>query len=408
MLSSTNLKDWIFPFSNLSDFFKSLLVISKFKTANLMSCRKIELIISEKISQTSLKHFISRVTSFPHMYDLNFWKHLPTLESQINDLLESNNENVCEFLCELRNCIFCNDKLNSEADIYYNGRVYFYGKPSQSCYIGLKKCKHCRTEHYLSYADVPNKGRIFYKNIIESKFISFTNQTVFEKLFICSIKIDFFFKHSSFLNICQHHNQLFNVNNENYRNNLNEKRLAETWYQFNLIMFDIEYDLNPDDQIYGKQIQYLDESIYSRRKYFLPFFIKKWTSTAHSSSCKNVNCSHSVNVDGNWKCFRLKCAYEDAYLVSDELNPIQTGCTETPERGSYYCSSHSSMQEKVFFRVNNENWQFDAMKIKSDIKGTMANKNLKIHDYFENHNRVMYYLLTNEGKKIFLKNKFNI
>ena len=210
MLGSTNLKDWIFPFSNLSDFFKSLLIISKFKTTNLMLCRKIELVIGGKISQTSLKHFISRVNSFPHMYDLSFWKNLSTIESLIYDVLERNNENVCEFLCDLENCVSCNSKLDSQANIINDGRVYYYGKPSQPCYIGIKTCYHCSTEHYLSYADIPNKGRIFYKNIIDSKFISFTNQTVFEKLFICSIKIDFFFKHSSFLSICQHHNQLFN------------------------------------------------------------------------------------------------------------------------------------------------------------------------------------------------------
>jgi hypothetical protein len=274
------------------------------------------------VSQSSLNHFIARVNSFPQLYDIEFWKNFSQIESNIDDILSKNEESTCEFLCELKSCYCCEGKLNSEADVIYAGRVYFYGKPSQSCNIGVKKCRLCGTEHYLNYADLPSGGRIFFEKIRNDKFLSFTNQTVFEKLLITSVKIDIFFKHSSFFNICQHHNELFNLKRDTYRNNLNEKRLAECWYQYNLIMLEFEIT-ESKGHVSGRKIQFLDDSIKSRRKDFLPFFVKKWTSEIHFKNCDNKNCSFSVNVDGNWKCFRLKCAYEEVKLVSDELNPLK-------------------------------------------------------------------------------------
>ena len=128
--------------------------------------------------------------------------------------------------------------------------------------------------------------------------------------------------------------------------------------------------------------------------------MKKWTSINHLELCKNENCSFAVNVDGNWKCFRLKCAFEDAHIISDELKPIKIDCTETPERGSYYCQNHSSMQEIVFFNVFNEKWPFDALNIKSQVKGLItADRSIIIQDYFENHLGVVYFLLTDTEQK---------
>jgi hypothetical protein len=85
--------------------------------------------------------------------------------------------------------------------------------------------------------------------------LSFTKQTVWKK-FIESIKIDFFFKHSSFLNLCNHHYLLFKTFG-NYRENLNEKRLAEAWYQFNIILFDNEF-YETKIHFYGEMIRNWD------------------------------------------------------------------------------------------------------------------------------------------------------
>ena len=119
------------------------------------------------------------------------------------------------------------------------------------------------------------------------------------------------------------------------RSKLYYKRLAETWYQYNIVLFDIEY-YKVKDHVYGNLISNLNEAIRSRKKDFLSFFVKKWTHLTHLTHCEDKKCSFAVNVDGNWKCFRLKCAFEDVQLVSIELKPIKIGCPHTPERNSYY------------------------------------------------------------------------
>jgi hypothetical protein len=175
---------------------------------------------------------------------------------------------------------------------------------------------------------------------------------------------------------------------------LNKKRLTEAWYQYSIIQFDLEFYLTKD-HFYGNMIKNLDDSLKSRRKDFLPFFIKKWSGISHSNRCTDAKCSFAINVDGNWKCFRLKCAFEDVHLISNEMNPIKIGCLETPMRGSYFCKNHSYIQEIVHFNVNGQKWPFDARAIKSEVKGRIGkNVKVKIHDYFENHSGNIYYLVT--------------
>ena len=63
------------------------------------------------------------------------------------------------------------------------------------------------------------------------------------------------------MNICNHHNLLFKKSG-NYRHNLNKIRLTEEWYQYNIIIFDIEF--------YETKIHYYGEMI--RKGFIIPAY----------------------------------------------------------------------------------------------------------------------------------------
>ena len=79
-------------------------------------------------------------------------------------------------------------------------------------------------------------------------------------------------------------------------------------------------------------------------------FVRKWTSLASHPVSHHGHCCQTVVMDGCWKIFRQKCAYEDIVYTPPDLPHIWTGCVETPNRGSYYCKNHKDSELTV--RVN--------------------------------------------------------
>ena len=57
-------------------------------------------------------------------------------------------------------------------------------------------------------------------------------------------------------------------------------------------------------------------------------------------------------MDGNWKVNRTKCLAGTIVVDTKEYGQIETGCRNTPLRGSYYCALHSKEQEYFIYKGN--------------------------------------------------------
>lgn len=98
----------------------------------------------------------------------------------------------------------------------------------------------------------------------------------------------------------------------------------------------------------------LREKIKEIKPKLVPLFIKKWSKHPdHVVKGKQCKCNFTLTADGNWKLNREKCIYFNPFkydIQSPDFGPIQTGCRNTPNRGSYYCKEHQHHEMK--FLVN--------------------------------------------------------
>lgn len=76
-------------------------------------------------------------------------------------------------------------------------------------------------------------------------------------------------------------------------------------------------------------------------------FTKKWSSHVHEN---DHDCNTAIVIDGLWKCFRSKCAFENAFVHTEEFGDIQTGCVQTPAVKHYYCDKHKDHELVVRYR----------------------------------------------------------
>ncbi len=78
-------------------------------------------------------------------------------------------------------------------------------------------------------------------------------------------------------------------------------------------------------------------------------FVEKWSNPKYHTATHHISCCQTLVVDGCWKIFRQKCAYEDVVFNPPDLPSIWTGCVETPSRGSYYCYLHKDSELSIKF-----------------------------------------------------------
>ena len=90
-MENIKLKEWISPFTTLNDFFRALVVISKFNSHKIDISKKLSIVLNQRIDKTSLGFFISRVKSHPDVYALDFWANAKKIELQIDELLALKN-----------------------------------------------------------------------------------------------------------------------------------------------------------------------------------------------------------------------------------------------------------------------------------------------------------------------------
>ena len=57
-------------------------------------------------------------------------------------------------------------------------------------------------------------------------------------------------------------------------------------------------------------------------------FTKKWSKHSHPN---DDTCNGAIVIDGLWKCYRAKCAFENKFVNTSEFDKIQTGCVQSSE-----------------------------------------------------------------------------
>jgi hypothetical protein len=201
------------------------------------------------------------------------------------------------------------------------GKIYSYSKTSQSCNLVSVTCKYCEAKHFYSYVIFNKITKRFYENCLELDYISFTQETVFEILLLKSVTVDLVHKHASFTSICSSLNSLMDNTKEVTRGKLIDKRLIENWFYFNLCSFYLEYSGN-FKSFDAPLVEDLDSSIKKAREYLFPHFVKIWTGDQHRSICTHPSCSLAINIDGNHKCNRLTCMYDEYIFESPEITGI--------------------------------------------------------------------------------------
>jgi hypothetical protein len=76
-------------------------------------------------------------------------------------------------------------------------------------------------------------------------------------------------------------------------------------------------------------------------------FTQKWSQHTHPN---DSTCNSAIVIDGLWKCHRAKCAYDNKFVKTTEFGDIQTGCVQSPEYKSYYCSAHKGYELSILVR----------------------------------------------------------
>ena len=145
--------------------------------------------------------FFSRSKVFIEKFPTYLLHNSELLDTEIEKIayLYDNATEVVKF--NINQCILCKNPLGKLIKKKYLGQIYFHGKSSKQCYIISFKCSLCEIIHFPSYYITKLDVRKFYDNACDQKFISFTNESVFEVLLLKSLTTDIVFKHASFSNL---------------------------------------------------------------------------------------------------------------------------------------------------------------------------------------------------------------
>ena len=162
------------------------------------------------------------------------------------------------------------------------------------------------------------------------------------------LSADIFFKHSSFSAFTKAYN--LNFSNKNLdRSILIEKRITETWFYYKFLIFS-KYDMKITLQDFSSPfIKDIDLELEKIRPSLFGRFVSKWSKHKHSEDKHDKNCSLLINIDGNFKCSRMKYLFLGIDIEFKEYKNINIGCFKTPERGSYFCEQHLNCGQRLIF-----------------------------------------------------------
>lgn len=173
-----------------------------------------------------------------------------------------------------------------------------------------------------------------------------------------------------------------------------DQRLHDYWFSYSLLRYLKEFDYS-----YFKNLKdfNLNSVLKDQKPNFLRNFSSKWSNSYHLELCRDNNCSKAIVIDGNWKCYRMKCMFKEFQLTCKEMDPLIIGCYQMPSRGSYFCEIHEN--QDLAFYINNKKISFSAEQIKKNTY-SKNNKVKKIWDEFYTYKDEKLYLSELEDGKI--------
>ena len=93
-------------------------------------------------------------------------------------------------------------------------------------------------------------------------------------------------------------------------------RLIEAWFYYKFISLKNELK---ETNLHAFFIKDLDLNISGLNPMLRNFFTNKWNGLAHRNYCRDANCSKLLVVDGNHKCTRLRCMFENVEFHVKEI-----------------------------------------------------------------------------------------
>lgn len=271
------------PFSKLEHLLNALYVLVHYSNYTILTKTNIiNKLTSLNKNNSEIEDLNKRLNNFPELYGKNFFENSQLKESIDSILIE---ERILNFISEASVCEFCNSKLSGKQQDF-SAVCYFYSSKPKKATIQTKSCEFCGAMHYLSYAEKSNsseRDRKILKNVLNAKFVAFTNETIFERLLLDSFTSDLIYKHSSFMGFTNAYNFLFKCKQDYLvdqdkvkRSCLNESRLIETWfyYQFLKCFNEINKSLLICP---APQMKNLNISIRKLKPSLVKFFVNKWS-----------------------------------------------------------------------------------------------------------------------------------
>ncbi len=114
--------------------------------------------------------------------------------------------------------------------------MYIYHR----CSLIVKQCKMCLNFHYYSYAiNSSGKTKIFFTNAFQREYYHISNETIFETKLLNQLLIDLVVKHCNFTSFSVSYNLIHSFETDS-RYALNYKRLADTFFMFEIHKFMVE------------------------------------------------------------------------------------------------------------------------------------------------------------------------
>lgn len=325
-MESIPLDSFIQPFESFDELLLALFILVQYKHLHIDSiCFLLENLTNKEYVRSDIASFARQFNLLSKQYGFNFFSSINELPEKIDALLNLNG--IIKFVSPAEICQFCtcqslkiSNEDNSEKAIVY----YASQKPMKALLIS-KQCRRCGAYHYLSYSE-QNQTRKPLPAFFENKYLAFSRETIFETKLFDMLTSDLLFKHSTFQGFCSAFNYMsslasYALQNIPDRMSLVEHRLIECWFLYKAQKFSNEYFFGLD----GLPMPYLsnlDHYLRCLKPYLLPYFTKKWTGIFHKSICKHKKCSLTISIDGNFKCNRLKCMYENVSMTVPEIGKI--------------------------------------------------------------------------------------
>ena len=280
-MNNSKVLDFFKPFDCHDHLLKSLFIFNNFSAYSIDTLTKI-INTTTGCSKTNLEilNLKIKTANFPELYGNRFFLE-ENFKEKINCLIDSDIN--CKQFCTLANCCsFCDSKLSGNTRCSKSVCFYFSDGPKPAL-MHIKQCDNCQALHYLNYAE-KDSVRKLYQDVLESKYVAFTHETIFEIKLLNSFTSELVTNHTSFIGFTNSYNLLHNCKQiyidqmaqKKERFCLNEVRLADGWFYLKYLSVSVE--LNKELPYPAPSMANLNKDIkYVLKPNLSNYFIKKWS-----------------------------------------------------------------------------------------------------------------------------------